>query len=262
VNTIFYFTGTGNSLKFAKDIAANVEDSSLVPIAASMKSVSDLAPQGVVGFVFPVYYCGLPRIVCEFISAINLDRASYVYIACTYGATSGNGGCISQTKRILKERGFALNAAFYVKMVDNFILWSWDVPPVGKHAKLHENARRKSVDISKIITNGQNHFDRSITEHITPVIYGYKHFYQTVNHNDKAFNTSEKCTSCGLCADICPTHNLGMDNGKPIWKSENCQRCLACLHLCPSACIQYGKATAKRQRYKNPYIAIDEFKKS
>ena len=50
-NTIFCFTGTGNSLKVAKDIAAGVENSSIVSIAASIDIITELAPQGAVGFL-------------------------------------------------------------------------------------------------------------------------------------------------------------------------------------------------------------------
>jgi ferredoxin len=260
-NTIFYFTGTGNSLKVAKDIALGVENSSLISMATAMDSVSNLAPQGAVGFVFPVYYFGLPQIVREFVTAIDLSLVSYIYIACTYGKTLGNGGCVSQTKKILRGKGKTLNSAFYVKSVDNFILWTWDVPPIEKHAKLHETAKKKAEHIVKTVSNKENYCDRSFNEYTGPILFGYNRFIKSVRTNDKSFNYSEKCTSCGVCADVCPTDNIRFDDGHPIWKSETCQRCLACLHLCPTSCIQYGKITTKRQRYKNPYISVKELKR-
>jgi len=257
-NTIFYFTGTGNSLKVAKDIAAKVENSNIVSMASTIDAVSDLAPQGAVGFVFPVYYFGLPQLVREFIASISLNDASYIYIACTYGKTGGNGGCISQANRLLKSRGKMLNATFYVKSVDNFILWTWDVPPLKKHPALHENARKKSEHIAKIVMNRENYRDKSFTEYTGPIIFGYNRFIKTVQTDDKAFHYSDNCTSCGLCERVCSTGNICLNGGYPLWKSKTCQRCLACLHWCPSTCIQYGRITAKRQRYKNPYITVNE----
>ncbi len=260
LNTIFYFTGTGNSLKAARDIAAGLQNVEVLSIAANAERISGIRPEGAVGFVFPVYYCGLPQIVHEYISAINLDQASYIWIACTYGSTAGNGGCISQTAKILKSRGKVLNAAFYVKTVDNFILWTWDIPPIDRHPKLHENARRKSEYIAQIVASKKNHYDWSMVEQIGPVIFRHKHFHNTVNDHDTSFYSGKGCTSCGLCADVCPTHNIDISNNHPIWKSKTCQRCLACLHLCPAACIQYGKVTVKRHRYRNPYVTVNELR--
>ena len=257
-HTIFYFTGTGNSLKVAKDIAAGLEGASVISMASSVDKATNLVPQGTVGFVFPVYYCGLPQIVHEFISMIDLSATSYVYVVCTYGAMGGNGGCISQARKILKSKGKALNAAFYVKCVDNFILWTWDVTPMKKHSALHEGAREKAEKIAKIVLRKENYQDKSAMEYIGPMIFRHGHYLRTVNFDDKAFCLSGGCISCSLCADVCPTKNISLDDGQPVWGSKKCQRCLACLHLCPVACIQYGEATRKRSRYKNPHIATKE----
>jgi len=256
-NTIFYFTGTGNSLKVAKDIAAEIDGTNIISMAANIGKVADFSPQGAVGFIFPVYYCGLPQLVQEFISCIDLSSASYIYIACTYGAMAGNAGCISQAQRLIKSKGKVLDAAFYVKCIDNFILWTWDITPAKKHDVIHKGANQKSKDIARIVIERRAHQDKSITEHIGPVVFGYNRFLKTVKANDKAFYWENTCNACGLCEKVCPTNNIDLV-ARPIWKSENCQRCLACLHLCPRACIQYGLVTTKRKRYKNPHITIDE----
>ena len=259
-NTIFYFTGTGNSLKTAKDIAkkTNTPDCNIVSIAKNISNIQTLNPQNVVGIIFPVYYCGIPKIVNEFLEKIDLSNACYLFIVALYGSTNGNGGCIHQAKNILSKRGIKLNAGFYIKSVDNFILWTWDVPPVEKHEKIHKTTESKILKITEYITNNVNHFDKSFMEYIGPVIFGYKKFVKNVNYSDKLFYTNSGCNSCGICAKICPTYNIKFNNDKPKWKSLSCQRCLACLHLCPKKSIEYGKVTKKRSRYKNPFIKIEE----
>ena len=270
-NTIYYFSGTGNSLKMAKDIANRLQNSELISMAANMDKASELTPQGAAGFVFPVYHCGLPRLVEEFISSINLTNAGYIYIVCTYGSTGGNAGCISQMRRICRSKGAKLNAAFYVKHVNNFMLTMWDnfpwpafeVTQERNHAALHESAYKRAKHIAEVVSARKNYFDRSIIEHIAPIVVKYRHFYNTVKSNDKAFYCTDSCTYCGLCADVCPTSNIDLDNGRPAWKSETCQRCLACLHLCPPASVQYGSRTLKYPaRYRNPYITVEELKRA
>ena len=60
-HTIFYFTGTGNSLKNAQILAAKESDTTLVSMAKKLDRAGVEAPVGLVGFVFPVYFCGRPQ---------------------------------------------------------------------------------------------------------------------------------------------------------------------------------------------------------
>ena len=253
---LFYFTGTGNSLKIAKDIAeiSNSSNYDIISIAKNISNVHSFIPKNIVGFIFPVYYCGIPKIVNEFMKCIDLSNASYVFIIALYGATGGNGGCIHQAKNILLKRGIKLNAGFYAKTVDNFILWTWDIPSVEKQQKIQKITENKVSKIAKYIHIKKNYFDKSFMEYIGPIIFGYKKFVKNVNHSDKLFFSDLNCNSCGLCLKVCPTYNIKINNGKPEWKSVSCQKCLACLHLCPKKSIEYGKVTKKRNRYKNPFI--------
>jgi flavodoxin len=126
-STIYYFTGTGNSLKISKDLGEKLKKSNIISIAKNIEKANELKPEGIVGFVFPIFFCGIPQIVNKFIKEINLSNASYKYIISVYGATAGNAGCIRQAKEIFKEKQLKLNSAFYIKSVDNFIIWKWDV---------------------------------------------------------------------------------------------------------------------------------------
>jgi len=260
-NTIFYFTGTGNSLKVSKDIAAKISGTNIVSIALSMDNITNLAPKGSVGFVFPVYYCGLPKLVVEFISAIDLSQADYIYTVATYGKAGGNAGCISQPKKILRNKNKKLNAAFYVKCIDNWVLSWWDVTKERQHSTVHKKALKKTERIATIVSAKKNYKDISITERTGKVMFGYNRFYKTVNISDKSFTYSGECNGCGLCSDVCPVDNIKKDNGRPIWKSESCQLCLACYHLCPRKCIEYSNKTKKKSRYKNPYIEISDLRR-
>jgi ferredoxin/flavodoxin len=258
-NAIFYFTGTGNSLKVAKDIAEKTKtfDWNIVSIAKHI-SAQPLVPKGIVGFVFPVYYCGIPQIVRDFLEKVDVTNASYIFVVAAYGSTGGNGGCLHQAKSILSRKNRRLNAGFYIKTVDNFILWTWDIPSVEKQAYIHNMTDNAAGKIAEYISNKTEYFDKSFMEYIGPVVFGYTHFIKHVNSSGKLFFTGSPCNSCGTCVKVCPTKNIQLHNGKPEWQTGYCQRCLACLHLCPQKAIEFGKNTRKRHRYKNPFIKLEE----
>ena len=57
--TIFYYTGTGNSLWVARKVADELGGASLVSIP-EYKAGKDTTISETVGFVFPVYIWGVP----------------------------------------------------------------------------------------------------------------------------------------------------------------------------------------------------------
>ncbi|MDP4095123.1 MAG: EFR1 family ferrodoxin, partial [Bacillota bacterium] len=79
---IFYFSGTGNSLKVSRDIAEQLGNTSIIPIDTLFNKEVDLNCD-CIGIVFPVYMWGVPRIVKEFIKKINTEK--YVFAVATYG---------------------------------------------------------------------------------------------------------------------------------------------------------------------------------
>ena len=101
--TIFFFTGTGNSLKIARSICDKLDDCELIPIA-KVWQIKDLkATSEKVGFIFPLYYSGLPKIVYDFAINIDLSKSDYFF------AVAISGGDVSdlplqQLGRILKAK--------------------------------------------------------------------------------------------------------------------------------------------------------------
>lgn len=65
-NRVYCFTGTGNSLHVALEIAGALPDCDVVAIH---KGVNFEIPQGLqrIGFVFPTYYWSLPAMAADFL---------------------------------------------------------------------------------------------------------------------------------------------------------------------------------------------------
>lgn len=92
-----FFSGTGNCLYVAKEIGGEV-----LNISELLWSDEYEIEDDVVGFVFPSYYYGVPRIVERYMDAMQV-KANYIFVIVTYGSVDGDtfGDC----KRILKKRG-------------------------------------------------------------------------------------------------------------------------------------------------------------
>lgn len=74
---IFYFTGTGNSLSTARDIARKLDDAQLVSIPTVINKTNIEADAPIVGVVFPVYIWGMPKMVVDFAEKLELKDGQY-----------------------------------------------------------------------------------------------------------------------------------------------------------------------------------------
>ena len=252
--TIYYFSGTGNSLKIARMLAGELEECELIPMARLWKLERITAPEGTIGFVFPMYSYGLPDIVEKFVQRIELERSDYIFTVVTRG---GAQGCaLQKIEDILLEKLRYLNSGYYVDMPSNYILFN-DIIPKDKQKKVFASAEKKVKKIVRTIrakrTKGEK--DKMLVRKFAQG--NNKTFLEHVNLEDENFNVDKNCILCGFCALICPVDNIIMVAGKPVWQ-HHCQSCFACLHFCPKEAIQYRKKTIGRKRYHHPDITFKD----
>ena len=107
-NRVYVFTGTGNSLNAAKIIAAALPDCEVAALCrvAPLEIPANLER---LGFVFPNYANGAPRMVEEFIrnSKLPAQGDTYLFAAVTYGGMAGNA--IAQIGAQFQQRGWQLH---------------------------------------------------------------------------------------------------------------------------------------------------------
>lgn len=113
---IFYYSGTGNSTYVARQLCA--EGETLLNITQAFwdgQTTFDLKEQETVGFVFPVYFGGVPNTVRQFLANLRFtDKPGYVFAAVTCG--SGPAGVGALLKKMLAKNGTPLHAVYSVKM--------------------------------------------------------------------------------------------------------------------------------------------------
>jgi ferredoxin/flavodoxin len=250
---IYYFSGTGNSLKVAKDIAAGLKDTELIQICKDNMGINN-GESKKVGIVFPVYVSGMPLLVKEFIEKIQIQKDAYVFTVVTYGAAAGVS--IAQVEKLLTNKKLKLSAAFKMKMPGNYQVM---YPPFSdtKQKNCFKNEEEKITGIVRSINNSEmvkfNGIGESIMKTVGSMLYSSFKPYK----KDKNFWTDEKCNGCGTCSKVCPANNIKMNEGAPQWQNK-CEQCVACMQWCPQKSIQYKKVTVNRGRYHHPDIKVKD----
>ena len=253
---LLYFSGTGNSLKVAKDLDESLKDTELIPIARMITKNNYTITSEKVGLIFPLYYYGLPKIIYDFVEKLTIDKAEYIFAIITR-AGDVDGVPFVQLEKLLRTKSKTLSAGFFVKMPDNFII-ATEIISESERSALFEQEQLEINNISKIIEKSQKNLDIEIIEGKRyKSERGNLKFHRVVNKGDSNFFTDENCNKCGICERICPVDNIQLKEGKPEWQ-QKCQQCLACINYCPVDSIQFGKNTSGRERYHHPKITVKD----
>ena len=253
---VYYFSGTGNTLYVAKKIGEKLDcDIKGIHSYINESSVETDAEKIIVAF--PVYAWGPPVAVMNFVDKIKDVEKKDIYCVMTYGGSPGGAAHIFRKR--LQKAGGKLTAALGLRMPDNCITL-FDVPKEEKRNKILDESHEKIDEIANYIAEGKSG-DIKSSGFIVDLVSGpaYKSFLFGLPKMDKNFYSTEKCTKCGLCKDICPVKNIELVDGKPVWQGK-CEQCMACIQWCPVQAIQYKKKTVKRGRYHHPDIKVNEMK--
>lgn len=254
MNTVlYYFSGTGNSLVIARDLAAALGNTTLIAIPDALQTPAvgaDDAPDAV-GIVFPVYAWGPPRIVADFINSRQWNGIPYLFAVCTCGGFPG--GTLTLLAQALRARGGNLKAGFSIVMPGNYTALYGAIAE-AKQQKMFAGARARVAEIAGLIKARRNQpVEKSfwLINLLTGFIY--KHGMPKFKTADVKFFVLDTCTHCGLCVKVCPRRNIALKDGHPQWLG-NCEQCMACLQWCPVSAIQFGPSTQNRKRYHHPAI--------
>jgi ferredoxin/flavodoxin len=250
-NVIYFFSGTGNSYKVAKDIAERMKDTAVINIADVQNAANVDIPYERIGLVFPVYYGGLPPIVREFIKKLRFGRSPYVFGVITRGGASGKA--MDELALTVAANGGRLSAGYTVQMPGNYIAMYGAFPKFIRQNWL-KNAGKKAVKIGDAAAERvSNRPDSEHLSDITPLTEKLKNYASFA----AGYHVNEKCNGCGTCEKVCPVKNIKLENGKPIF-GAHCERCMACIQWCPTEAIEYLDKTAKRKHYRHPEVKASE----
>lgn len=252
LSLVFYFSATGNSRHVARRLAAATRGRCLAmdECLRAGRTHFRLAPGAAVGFVFPVYFWGLPTLVRRFLRRVSFSAApAWLYGVATYGTTLGE--VHRQFRRALSQRGWTAGGCFAVRMVD---VWT----PMFNLTDQARNLRRTraaepQIDGVIAAVRGRQKGRRHWSEFPHLLAGLYYRTYDRQRRTARFHVLPERCVSCGLCARQCPVEaiTLGAD-GLPRWTKPQCVLCLRCLHHCPRHALHYGERTLRHGRFLHP----------
>ncbi|MDI6725270.1 MAG: EFR1 family ferrodoxin [Methanobacterium sp.] len=276
---IYYFSGTGNSLAVARDIAEKTSGK-LISIASLMDKETLKTDADVIGIVFPIYYApygGVPLIVRRFINKLENINSKYIFAICTYG--SGPFNSLKFVDKLIESRGGKLAAGFMVNMPNNmarstinskqkqqkmFHVWKENMETVYKHINVRKEGK---FDLPNIIVGKAFILIKII---FTPLMFLFKpltlnslkrysssssrSYEEILPLMDNSFYTDENCIGCSNCSRICPVKNIKIVDGKAEWQ-HHCEFCLTCFHWCREGAIKSSELT-KTVRYHHPDVKL------
>lgn len=244
---VLYFSGTGNSRYVAGRVARALGEplcSLNERIKAGDYSPVETGERLIV--VTPTYAWRIPRLVGDWLQKTKFPGAKRVWFLMTCGSEIGNA---EKYNRVLsREMGLSYMGTAQVVMPENYIAL-FRVPGVEESRQI---VARAEPDIDRAIAAlaagetfappRNNLYDRVVSGPVNPVFYA-------LVVKDRAFAAGATCTGCGRCAQLCPTNNIVLRSGKPVW-GGNCTHCMACISYCPTEAIEYGKKSVGKPRYR------------
>ena len=244
---IYYFSGTGNGVhiarKLGKELGASVKG------MASFRNQQHVEVKGnMLGLVVPVYFLDAPSFVKKFVRKLQIPSDTFVFAIAHCGGLPGN--TLPNLSKLLEDKGSQLNSAHTVFVPDNSIIFYTR----GDKSKMLQKADTELLEISSSLQKrADNPPAKKFTTGILTRITEYS--FALFGSNRKRAEDN-KCTRCGLCAQLCPTNCISYnDDGLPVWDNSNCVYCFACIHWCPVRAIRFGVLKVNdRSAYRHPEV--------
>jgi len=277
---IFYFTGTVNSYAAAKALLK--KDEKLVSMGEAIRSrsyVYRIEEDETIGFVFPVYFYGLPTAVEWFTRKLRLmgGRAGFTYAVITCG--SSPGGSDAALGKILAEKQISLDQCYRLVMPDNYFIM-FPIPSEEEQDEILAEADRTlkmirldigagpaepesdcccespahsenadAADPEELLAEISSCTYRSNAAVRAAAIPAHAVYTSGLARKTEPFWVDDQCVSCHACENRCPCGAISLIDGVPTWIKETCVMCLGCARC---GAIHYGRADEKNGRYKHP----------
>jgi ferredoxin len=258
---ILYVTsGTGNSLKVARWIAARLNDldrgpARVVPIEAA-RPRDELDPDGrqFLGLLTPTHGFATPWHMIRFAARLPRGRRNPSFVVATRagvklgplfvpGIAAGN---LFLLALVLWLKGYRVRGILGVDMPSNWYSLHPIQGPASQHAII-ARAERAVARFATAIGAGErwwltpgNIVEAVFAAALLPVSLLYLFWGRFFLA--KLFFANARCNGCGICATSCPVRAIemwGKREPRPYWRFT-CESCMRCGTVCPVGAVEAG----------------------
>jgi ferredoxin len=244
--TIFYFTGTGNSLAVAKRIGGN-----LISIPQIVDFDNLHYKDDIIGVVFPVYALTMPNIVIRFLEEVMFE-ADFIFAIGTYGLSAG--ATISNLQQRFRKNIFHFDYVDGVRMLDNclpqFDMEEQAAKLPGKNVDQQIAQITKNIKSRKLNNVKVSVFNKAFSAFISNLLA-----YDKFKKSPLKYIISDQCNKCGVCVKVCPVKNITVTD--KVHFNNSCESCQACVHQCPQNAL-HVKNERSNKRWRNPEVSLQE----
>lgn len=221
---VLYFTGTGNCLYVARQLAGKEGEILSIPQLMRKKQLEIEADE--IGLVYPIYGHMPPYMVREFIKKAQL-KAEYKFAVLTYGMRKCNA--VEIWDGISRKAGNVFDYIGTIIMVDNW-LPNFDMNEqmkIDKH--IPENLAKITSDLSN-----RRRWHEPVTQEEREQHEGFMSLSGLdpevgfLMKADRSFRVTDDCIRCGICTYVCPRGNYQL-TGQGVKMQGDCEFCFACI---------------------------------
>jgi ferredoxin len=250
MTALYYFSGTGNTLRAAAKIAECLrnggEQCVLFNIAVETQKGPVFINADKAVFLFPAYAYQSPFMVRRFIEAAEI-RSPYIAALVTFG--SSPGGALAEISRALRRKKTALSFAGRIPSVENYIPIFGPQPDAKKTKRL------------ALQEKASGEMARAVSERRTNTVWTFRPLSSLVSALlrtaiplfVKKYTVSGECNGCGLCSRICPAAAITIKDLRPEF-SPWCEHCQACFNWCPRHAVSFLRFRRDTPQYHHPDV--------